>query len=88
MALFFIGVIEMLIVTAWTRLVTKTKIIASGGVTMVNVLIWYYVLRQMVTDISNWKLAVIYAFGCSLGTLISLMISQYWEKSDHEQGTY
>ncbi len=71
MMLFFIGILEMLIVTLWTKLVTKTKVLASGAVTMVNVLIWYYVLQQMVDDISNWHLAVLYAVGCSLGTVIS-----------------
>lgn len=76
MALFFIGIIEMLIVTAWTKLVTRTKILASGGVTMVNVLIWYYVLQRIMDDISNWRLALLYAFGCSLGTVLSMYFFQ------------
>jgi len=71
MALFFIGILEMVIVTFWTKLVTKTKIIASGVVTMINVMIWYYVLQRMMDDISNWKIAFIYALGCSVGTVIS-----------------
>jgi len=74
MALFFIGILEMLIVTAWTKLVTKTKILASGVVTMVNVLIWYYVLQRIINDISNWQIAFKYALGCSLGTVISTYI--------------
>lgn len=79
MTLFLIGVIEMVIVTTWTKLVTKTQVLASGGVTMVNVLIWYYVLQQIVGDISNWQIAFTYALGCSLGTIISVLFFQLRE---------
>ena len=71
MFLFLIGIIEMLIVTSWTKMVTKTKVLASGGITMINVLIWYYVLQRIVDDISNWHVALMYAAGCSVGTVIS-----------------
>lgn len=71
MVLFFIGVVEMLIVTAWTKAVTRTKIVASGIITMVNVLIWYYVLQTIVDNINNWSLALLYALGCALGTVVS-----------------
>lgn len=70
MILFFIGIVEMLIVTTWTKLVMRTRILASGAVTMVNVLIWYYVLQSIVNDINNWMLVVLYAFGCAVGTVI------------------
>jgi uncharacterized protein YebE (UPF0316 family) len=66
--LFLIGVLEMFIATAWTKVVTKTKILASGSITMVNILIWFYVLKTVVNDINNWHLALLYAFGCALGT--------------------
>ncbi|MFH1661673.1 MAG: DUF5698 domain-containing protein [Candidatus Falkowbacteria bacterium] len=72
----------MLIVTSWTKLVTKTRVIASGVATMVNVLIWYYVLQQIVDDISNWHLVVLYAFGCSLGTVIGTYAFQLSEQKD------
>ncbi len=71
MMLFFVGVIEMIIVTMWTKLVVETRIVASGVITMVNVLIWYYVLQTIVDDISNWKLVFLYAFGCAIGTIAS-----------------
>jgi len=71
MILFFIGIIEMLIVTSWTKMVAKTKILSSGAITLVNVLIWFYVLRIIVEDINNWYVALFYAIGCSLGTMIS-----------------
>ena len=71
MILFFIGIIEMFIVTIWTKTVSNTQILASGAVTMVNVLIWYYVLQRIVGDIGNWQLAVLYALGCALGTVLA-----------------
>ncbi|MFH1427614.1 MAG: DUF5698 domain-containing protein, partial [Patescibacteria group bacterium] len=71
MILFFIGILEMLIVTAWTKMVTKTKILASGTITLINVLIWYYVLQTIVDNIDNWQIVVIYALGCAVGTMLS-----------------
>ena len=71
----------MIIVTLWTKLVVKTRIMASGAVTMINVLIWYYVLQSIVDDISNWKLVFLYAFGCAIGTVISTYYFHYNEKS-------
>jgi uncharacterized protein YebE (UPF0316 family) len=71
MVLFFVGVLEMIIVTLWTKVVVETRVIASGMVTMVNVLIWYYVLQKIVDDISNWQLVLLYALGCAVGTVIS-----------------
>ena len=70
MMLFFIGIIEMLIVTSWTKLVSETKVLASGFMTVVNIVIWYYVLRIVVDDIGNWKLVLLYAVGCALGTMV------------------
>jgi len=78
--LFLIGILEMVIATIWTKVVTKTKILASGTVTMVNILIWFYVLQTMVNDINNWKLALLYAFGCALGTSGSTFIYSLIEK--------
>jgi uncharacterized protein YebE (UPF0316 family) len=80
MILFFVGIIEMLIVTVWTKLVTKTKILASGIVTMVNVTIWYYVLQSVVDHINDWRIALFYALGCSLGTMLSTYYFQVTEK--------
>ncbi len=71
MTLFFVGVLEMIIVTLWTKLVVETRVVASGVITMVNILIWYYVLQAIVDDISNWRLVLLYAFGCAVGTVIS-----------------
>jgi ABC-type iron transport system FetAB permease component len=69
MSLFFIGALEMVIVTFWTKWVTENKILASGSITVLNVLIWYYVLETIVSDIKNWQLVLLYALGCSCGTM-------------------
>ena len=83
MSLFFIGILEMLIVTAWTKVVTKSQIIASGAITWINILIWYYVLQTIVDNISNWKLVVLYAVGCAIGTILTT--SFYKLKEDKKQ---
>lgn len=72
----------MLIVTAWTKFVTKAQVLASGAITMVNVLIWYYVLEKIIQDIANWKLVVLYALGCSIGTALS---TYYFQKKEEKQ---
>lgn len=79
MALFFVGVVELLIVTVWTKLVSKTQVLATGFVTIVNVMIWYYVLQAIVNDIANWKVALLYALGCSLGAMIGTYAFQIRE---------
>jgi uncharacterized protein YebE (UPF0316 family) len=81
MALFFVGVLEMIIVTLWTKLVVETRVMASGAITMVNILIWYYVLQKIVDNIDNWRLVLLYALGCAIGTIISTYYFQASEKN-------
>ncbi len=50
-------------------------------VTMVNILIWYYVLQKIVDDISNWQLVFLYALGCAVGTVISTYYFHVDEKT-------
>jgi len=78
-----VGVLEMVIVTAWTKVVTENKVMASGAITMVNILIWYYVLQTIIDDISNWKLVVLYALGCAVGTVIS---TYYFNRKEGSRG--
>lgn len=78
--LFFVGVLEMIIATVWTKTVTGKMIWGSGAVTMINVLVWFYVLQQVVDNIHNWYVVVLYALGCSLGTVICTAYYRYQEK--------
>jgi len=80
MMLFFIGIIEMFIATLWTKAVTETKVFASGFITMINILIWYYVLQTIIDNINNWYLALFYAFGCALGTSGSMYFFKIIDK--------
>ena len=82
MMLFFIGIIEMLILTVWTKVVTKSMVLASGAITLVNVLIWYYVIQTIVDDINNWEPVILYAFGCALGTVAGTWYYQWKEKRE------
>ena len=70
MMIFFIGIVEMLIVTAWTQTVTNMKVLASGSITIINVLIWYYVLENIVSNLGNFWVVLFYALGCAIGTMI------------------
>ena len=70
MVLFIVGVVEMLIVTAWTETVTRARVLESGMITIINIFIWYYVLERVVNDIGNFSLIVIYAIGCAVGTMM------------------
>jgi len=81
MMLFFVGILEMIIVTVWTKVVTTTKVIASGVITVINIFIWYYVLQTVVDNIHNWQLVALYAFGCAIGTAITTWFFGVREKS-------
>jgi len=70
----------MLIVTAWTKTVSNTQVLASGFITIVNIFIWYYVLRVVIDDINNWQLILLYALGCALGTVLSTYLFHLHEK--------
>lgn len=85
MLLFFIGIIEMLIVALWTKWVVETKILASGAISMVNILIWYYVLQSVVNDIQNFTIVLLYASGCAIGTMLSGVISNYMSNKKEKQ---
>lgn len=80
--LFFVGFVEMIIAAAWTKTVAETKVYASGLVTVVNILIWYYVLSMIVDNINNWTIAVVYAIGCALGTMI---VTYYFQQTEKRQ---
>lgn len=79
MILFFIGIVEMIIVTVWTKVVTKTQIWSSGIITLINVLVWYYVLQTIVDNINNWVVALMYALGCAVGTMVGTFFYQRQE---------
>lgn len=79
MVLFFIGIVEMMIASAWTKAVSGSKVLASGVITMINIFVWYYVLRVVIEDIGNWRLILVYASGCAIGTILTTSIFSFRE---------
>ena len=69
--LFFVGILEMLIVTAWTKEVSETNVLISGAITFVNIIIWYYVLQTIVENMGDWRLVLVYTFGCVSGNMLT-----------------
>lgn len=80
MSLFIIGFIDMLIVTAWTKSVAQTQVVVSGLITLINVLVWYYVIQRLMEDLYNWQLVLMYATGCALGTIVATYHYKVMEK--------
>lgn len=77
MLIFTLGLIEMFVISYWTKTVVESRVYASGVITIVNVLIWYYVLQTFVDDISNLYLVLSYSLGCATGTMISALITNH-----------
>ncbi|MFA5358496.1 MAG: DUF5698 domain-containing protein [Patescibacteria group bacterium] len=82
LVLFFIGIIEMIIVSIWTKIVSENKVLASGVVTVVNIMIWYYVLASVVENINNFWLIIVYALGCAIGTMLT---TAYFNKTNKKR---
>lgn len=61
----------MIIITAWTKVVADDKVLLSGIITAINIVIWYYVLRIFVEDIANINILIIYTLGCVVGTMLT-----------------
>lgn len=81
-ALFFVGIAEMVIIAAWTKMVSDNKILASGVITLINIITWYYVLERILQDLGNWKVVAFYATGCAIGTMLTTWYFQVKEKKE------
>ena len=68
--LFFVGIVEMVIASLWTRYVSAGKKYIGGLITFVNIYIWYFVLRTVLENINNTTIVFVYAVGCAIGTVI------------------
>lgn len=85
MFLFIVGLVECLIMTVWTKWVTETRVVASGVITFVNILIWYYVLQTIVENINNVGLVLLYASGCAAGTMLSVYLFKEKDRIEAKQ---
>jgi len=70
MALFFVGVIEMIISASWTKSVSKANVALTGAITSINIFIWYYVIRVVVENLDNWFAIIPYTAGCAIGAML------------------
>lgn len=75
LVLFVVGCVEMSIIAYWTAVVSKAKVLTSGLLTVVNILIWYYVLQSVLENLSNILLILTYAAGCACGTTLTTFLS-------------
>ncbi len=80
--LFFVGIGEMIIIAAWTKMVSDNKILASGVITLINIVTWYYVLERILQDLGNWRIVAVYALGCAIGTMATTWYFQVKEKKE------
>lgn len=82
MSLFFVGIGEMVIIAAWTKMVSDNQILASGVITLINIVTWYYVLERILQDLGNWQVVAVYALGCAIGTMLTTWYFQVKERKD------
>jgi uncharacterized protein YebE (UPF0316 family) len=85
---FLIGLVEMIICTVWTKVVNKSQVWASGAVTLIEIVVWYFVIEALISDIHNWSIILAYALGCALGTMGSTFYFQIMEKIERRLKRY
>jgi len=74
--LFLVGVLEMWVASAFTESVAQRKVVKSGIITFVNITIWYFVIRVVIDDIQNIWVLILYATGCSVGTMAKVLYTR------------
>ena len=84
MFIFFVGILEMVVIATWTKLVSETRIMAGGIMTVINVMIWYYVLESVVAEIHNFGFVATYATGCAVGTMVSAAYFRHTKRSQEK----
>lgn len=73
MILFFVGVIEMTISAMWTKSVAKAEVASNGVITGVHLIIWFFVLQQVVDNLHDWAAIMPYMLGCVAGSMLGAM---------------
>ena len=75
MIIFTLGIVEMFVISYWTKAVVESRIFMSGIITVINIFIWFYILRTFVDNLDNLYLVLTYALGCAIGTMLSSLVS-------------
>lgn len=78
--MFLVGVLEMIVVSAWTKAVASQRIWSSGFLTLLNVSLWYFILRVIIDYIDSLLIFGVYALGCALGTMGEIYLAKKKER--------
>lgn len=71
--LFLIGIIELFLSRIDFKLTQKNRRVASSISTLINIYIWFFIGRNMFTNINAGFLYITsYAIGCSLGCYLGM----------------
>lgn len=74
--MFLVGVLEMIVVSAWTKAVASQRLWLSGILTLANVSLWYFILRIIIDYIDSLLIFGVYALGCSIGTMGEIWLAR------------
>jgi uncharacterized protein YebE (UPF0316 family) len=77
---FVVGLLEMLFWSLQTKALIKDKLTNTFVFTFISVIIWYYVVENVASNISKWWLMLTYATGCSIGNIATIKLDSYIDK--------
>lgn len=78
--LFFVGIIECFLSALHTKFLQKSKKLFCFIVSFLNILIWWYVLRIMVENLTNIYMIIVYGIGYASGNICALLFDGYLDK--------
>jgi len=76
MILFFVGILEMMISSLWTRYVSNGRMWFAGLITFINIFIWFYVLKTVLEHLNDNRIVILYATGCAIGTVLGTRLAK------------
>lgn len=78
--MFIIGAIECFLSAMNTKFLQRNKKLPCFIISYANILIWYYVLRIVIDDLTNLYIINLYALGFALGDVLALLFDNYLDK--------
>lgn len=75
-----VGIIEAFGTTINSKFRQRSNKLFSFITAFINIFLWVYIFSQIVENINNIKLLVIYAISYSLGDVLGLTFDRYLEK--------
>ncbi len=74
------GIVECFLLSLNTKFLQKNKKLPCFIVSLLSIIIWYYVISTVVENMHNWKLLMCYAIGFSSGDVLAIEFDVYLEK--------